>query len=517
MAAGAVLATGAGPGVVGAGSLWAGGVQALRCAARCLSLRLLERRCRSARASAVGNLCHLRGVSAPNQGIPNAKILPGRDRGTLPAPQTPKEPRNPQGPPQVSFNQRRCKSVLRRPSVSHQRSPGPQPGDSQGRNWPRTRSRGSPGAPRRPQTSESSTDPLNNGSLVWCQNDKQCSTCLEPCKHPGELETGPCQSLCETTDQRVWLPDVRPGGWYQFRVAAVNVHGTQGFTTPVRHFRSSRAPLAPLALADLRVNSTVRDADGTVAATVIWEPPEDPDVPVHHYRVSWGHATEGQWQRKLVDGHWSSVTLQHLRPGSVYTVQLQPLGADVAARPQGCPALHSCQRHIVPIGPQLQCKALTESASLGLPRSLCSECSCQSWVISILNGLPRSLCGKGTCQSWVTMETPHGLPRSLCSWGFCQSYVTMETPRGLPRSLCSKRSYQSCVICVPNRLPRSLCGRGSCQSVHSSNSYTQDCHTHEHACANLATYVCTHMAATRRSGVTTFDGEAAERPQGHNL
>nr|XP_008247487.2 uncharacterized protein LOC103345344 isoform X2 [Oryctolagus cuniculus] len=474
MAAGAVLATGAGPGVVGAGSLWAGGVQALRCAARCLSLRLLE----------------------------------------------------------------------------------------------------------------------NNGSLVWCQNDKQCSTCLEPCKHPGELETGPCQSLCEllfpvwsheclsscalwsarrwrpsrghvrhrpepaallrlawsavrpmpsapgagsaapmavgaparlpggpseTTDQRVWLPDVRPGGWYQFRVAAVNVHGTQGFTTPVRHFRSSRAPLAPLALADLRVNSTVRDADGTVAATVIWEPPEDPDVPVHHYRVSWGHATEGQWQRKLVDGHWSSVTLQHLRPGSVYTVQLQPLGADVAARPQGCPALHSCQRHIVPIGPQLQCKALTESASLGLPRSLCSECSCQSWVISILNGLPRSLCGKGTCQSWVTMETPHGLPRSLCSWGFCQSYVTMETPRGLPRSLCSKRSYQSCVICVPNRLPRSLCGRGSCQSVHSSNSYTQDCHTHEHACANLATYVCTHMAATRRSGVTTFDGEAAERPQGHNL
>ncbi|XP_069904745.1 anosmin-1 isoform X9 [Oryctolagus cuniculus] len=231
MAAGAVLATGAGPGVVGAGSLWAGGVQALRCAARCLSLRLLE----------------------------------------------------------------------------------------------------------------------NNGSLVWCQNDKQCSTCLEPCKHPGELETGPCQSLCETTDQRVWLPDVRPGGWYQFRVAAVNVHGTQGFTTPVRHFRSSRAPLAPLALADLRVNSTVRDADGTVAATVIWEPPEDPDVPVHHYRVSWGHATEGQWQRKLVDGHWSSVTLQRLRPGSVYTVQLQPLGADVAARPQGCPALHSCQRAPAPV------------------------------------------------------------------------------------------------------------------------------------------------------------------------
>nr|XP_051689654.1 anosmin-1 isoform X2 [Oryctolagus cuniculus]XP_051689655.1 anosmin-1 isoform X2 [Oryctolagus cuniculus] len=141
---------------------------------------------------------------------------------------------------------------------------------------------------------------------------------------PSERGATAWETVAQTTDQRVWLPDVRPGRWYQFRVAAVNVHGTRGFTTPGRHFQSSRAPSAPPAPADLRVlNSTVRDADGTVAATVIWEPPEDPDVPVHHYRVSWGHATEGQWRRKTVDGRQSSVTLQRLRPSSVYTVQLQ--------------------------------------------------------------------------------------------------------------------------------------------------------------------------------------------------
>lgn len=36
------------------------------------------------------------------------------------------------------------------------------------------------------------------------------------------------------------LADIRASRWYQFRVAAVNVHGTRGFTAPSKHFRSSR-------------------------------------------------------------------------------------------------------------------------------------------------------------------------------------------------------------------------------------------------------------------------------------
>lgn len=50
----------------------------------------------------------------------------------------------------------------------------------------------------------------------------------------------PCDISPQTTDERVQLTDVRPSRWYQFRVAAVNVHGTRGFTAPSKHFRSSK-------------------------------------------------------------------------------------------------------------------------------------------------------------------------------------------------------------------------------------------------------------------------------------
>nr|KAF6394654.1 anosmin 1 [Rousettus aegyptiacus] len=36
-----------------------------------------------------------------------------------------------------------------------------------------------------------------NGSLVWCQNHKQCSKCLEPCKESRELSTEQCHGFCE--------------------------------------------------------------------------------------------------------------------------------------------------------------------------------------------------------------------------------------------------------------------------------------------------------------------------------
>lgn len=49
-----------------------------------------------------------------------------------------------------------------------------------------------------------------------------------------------CAPPPQTTDERVQLTDIRPGRWYQFRVAAINVHGTRGFTAPSKHFHSSK-------------------------------------------------------------------------------------------------------------------------------------------------------------------------------------------------------------------------------------------------------------------------------------
>lgn len=64
---------------------------------------------------------------------------------------------------------------------------------------------------------------------------------LWPCVNPdpcGLLPPPP--SVPQTAEERIQLADIRASRWYQFRVAAVNVHGTRGFTAPSKHFRSSR-------------------------------------------------------------------------------------------------------------------------------------------------------------------------------------------------------------------------------------------------------------------------------------
>ncbi|KAF7466923.1 hypothetical protein GHT09_001653 [Marmota monax] len=58
--------------------------------------------------------------------------------------------------------------------------------------------------------------------------------------HPSEDDATHWQTVAQTTDERVQMTDIRPSRWYQFRVAAVNVHGTRGFTAPSKHFRSSK-------------------------------------------------------------------------------------------------------------------------------------------------------------------------------------------------------------------------------------------------------------------------------------
>ena len=42
------------------------------------------------------------------------------------------------------------------------------------------------------------------------------------------------------------LSDLRPQRWYQFRVAAINSHGSRGFTTPSKHYMSSKGDASAL-------------------------------------------------------------------------------------------------------------------------------------------------------------------------------------------------------------------------------------------------------------------------------
>ncbi|XP_059765880.1 anosmin-1 [Balaenoptera ricei] len=148
--------------------------------------------------------------------------------------------------------------------------------------------------------------------------------------HPSEDDATHWQTVAQTTDERVQLTDVRPSRWYQFRVAAVNVHGTRGFTAPSKHFRSSRDPSAPPAPANLRLANSTIHSDGSVAVTIVWDLPEEPDIPVHHYKVFWSWTVSGKSlvptkkrRRKTTGGSQNSVTLEPLQPNCVYTVELQ--------------------------------------------------------------------------------------------------------------------------------------------------------------------------------------------------
>ncbi|KAM6945344.1 anosmin-1a [Aplochiton taeniatus] len=146
---------------------------------------------------------------------------------------------------------------------------------------------------------------------------------------PSEDAATLWQVAAQTTEERASLVDMRGGRWYQFRVAAVNVHGTRGYTTPSRHIHSTKDPSRPPAPTDLRVTNLTYGPGRVVSARVLWSVPQDPDVPINHYKVAWSWVALGELpgdgapktkRRKIVrEAH---VDLDSLRANRTYTVEV---------------------------------------------------------------------------------------------------------------------------------------------------------------------------------------------------
>ncbi|XP_029988336.1 anosmin-1b isoform X2 [Sphaeramia orbicularis] len=118
--------------------------------------------------------------------------------------------------------------------------------------------------------------------------------------HPSEDHASQWTTVAMTLSEDVLLSDLRPQRWYQFRVAAINSHGSRGFTTPSKHYISSKDPSPPEPPLNIRVSNQTLDwtpsshftessrGNGvTVGVLVRWEPPREGDLPVHNYRVTW--------------------------------------------------------------------------------------------------------------------------------------------------------------------------------------------------------------------------------------
>ncbi|XP_029104768.1 anosmin-1-like isoform X5 [Scleropages formosus] len=149
--------------------------------------------------------------------------------------------------------------------------------------------------------------------------------------HPSEDEATPWQTVLMTMEDRAVLKDVRPHRWYQFRVCAVNSQGTRGFTTPSRHFFSSRDPLPPERPRNVRRGNFSVQADGTVSVLLLWDPAREEDLPVHHYKVTWStrmshRMDEDKKENSRVTGRAASETeLKGLQPNTAYKVQIQAI------------------------------------------------------------------------------------------------------------------------------------------------------------------------------------------------
>ncbi|XP_078521939.1 anosmin-1-like [Lissotriton helveticus] len=150
--------------------------------------------------------------------------------------------------------------------------------------------------------------------------------------HPNEDESTQWQTVAMTAEDRARLQDTRPSRWYQFRVAAINVHGTRGFTTPSKHFYSSRDPLPPNSPRDLQSGNFTISADGTFGVIISWDSPQEEDLEIHHYKISWNYwmprkhillAKKDHW--RLSDGMKPEIELDGLQPNTEYLVQVQAI------------------------------------------------------------------------------------------------------------------------------------------------------------------------------------------------
>ncbi|XP_062900908.1 anosmin-1b [Mobula hypostoma] len=148
--------------------------------------------------------------------------------------------------------------------------------------------------------------------------------------YPSEDDASKWETVAYTTEEHVVLKNMRPNIWYQFRVAAVNIHGTRGFTTPSKHFHSSRDPSPPGAPSNLRKGNFTARHNGTFSLRIHWDPPQEEDLYIHHYKMYWSQwvsrksvflTKKENW--KIINEVENEFEIEDLQPNTQYLVQVQ--------------------------------------------------------------------------------------------------------------------------------------------------------------------------------------------------
>ncbi|XP_001655607.2 anosmin-1 isoform X4 [Aedes aegypti] len=125
---------------------------------------------------------------------------------------------------------------------------------------------------------------------------------------------------------------LKPGRWYQVRVAAVNEKGTRGYSTISKEFQLSRKPNPPQPPKNLTLGPLVPSANGLYSRKIMWSLPRS-DLPVEKYKISWslylnasGEARAGNSslfkETATVSAPMRHYEIKGLQPNSIYYLQI---------------------------------------------------------------------------------------------------------------------------------------------------------------------------------------------------
>ncbi|EDV93042.1 anosmin-1 [Drosophila grimshawi] len=155
----------------------------------------------------------------------------------------------------------------------------------------------------------------------------------------GMWQSQQVEKILETTDGHSKFMDIffniRPGRWYQVRVAAVNAFGFRGYSQPSHAFTLSSNPKPPKAPNDLKIVSKHYDGRRYMSLKLIWCPSKS-NLPVEKYKIIWSLyviSKEGSLithEAYVKDTH--QFDIKKLLPNSSYYIQVQAMSISGSRR-----------------------------------------------------------------------------------------------------------------------------------------------------------------------------------------
>ncbi|XP_070539312.1 anosmin-1-like isoform X2 [Ptychodera flava] len=149
-------------------------------------------------------------------------------------------------------------------------------------------------------------------------------------EHASHSEMWDWETVAQTTDDVVTVRNIKPGRWYEFRVAAVNENGTSGFTSASVPITLDKDPEPPGMPRNITQGKS-EVSGGRVHTYVMWEDPKHSDLPIDRFRVYYSQRlsqvssvyVQLQEHRKNVPGNQHHIKLENLHSDTQYFVQVQ--------------------------------------------------------------------------------------------------------------------------------------------------------------------------------------------------